>query len=215
MRKIGTGPRGKHTIAGRYTCLLMVFCLFWLGKTAKGQSTYSIQGRVVAKSSGKALVGADVYLLQSDLHTKTDAQGKFQFNRVAEGNYELAATYLGLQALSISIQVDRDKKGVKMALPEISFDMEDVSIEEQVDGSFGITRLKAVEGTAIYAAKKSEVILVEALAANKATNNSRQVYAKVAGLNIWESDGAGVQLGIGGGALAQQEFQFQYPAKWV
>ncbi|MGB3467427.1 MAG: TonB-dependent receptor, partial [Cyclobacteriaceae bacterium] len=48
----------------------------------------------------------------------------------------------------------------------------------------------------------SEVIIVDAVLANKATNNARQIYSKVPGLNIWESDGAGVQLGIGGRGLS-------------
>ena len=202
MRKKGVNLIVKCCRPGLYSCIGIVLYLLYSGIGLRGQATFSIQGEVVAKSNGKALVGADVYILHSDLHTQTDTQGRFQFTRLAEGEYELAASFLGLQALSLSIQVDGNKKGIRMALPEISFDMEDVSIEEQVDGSFGITRLKAVEGTAIYAAKKSEVILVEALVANKATNNSRQVYAKVAGLNIWESDGAGVQLGIGGRGLS-------------
>ena len=37
---------------------------------------------------------------------------------------------------------------------------------------------------------------------NKSTNNPRQIYAKVAGLNIWENDGAGIQLAIGGRGLS-------------
>ncbi|SFE46167.1 Fe(3+) dicitrate transport protein [Chitinophaga sp. CF118] len=65
----------------------------------------------------------------------------------------------------------------------------------------GFTRLKDVEGTAIYAGKKTEVIVMKNLVGNKATNNSRQIYSKVAGLNIWENDGAGIQLAIGGRGL--------------
>jgi Fe(3+) dicitrate transport protein len=38
--------------------------------------------------------------------------------------------------------------------------------------------------------------------ANLAANNSRQIFAKVAGLNVWESDGGGVQLGIGARGLS-------------
>ncbi len=49
--------------------------------------------------------------------------------------------------------------------------------------------------------KKTEAINVENTDANKATNQSRQIYAKIPGLNIWESDGAGIQLGLGGRGL--------------
>lgn len=76
-----------------------------------------------------------------------------------------------------------------------------IVIEQNKDNDFGVTRLKQVEGTAIYAGKKTEVILVEDAQGNLAANNTRQVYNKIAGLNIWESDGAGIQLGVGGRGL--------------
>lgn len=62
-------------------------------------------------------------------------------------------------------------------------------------------KLKQVEGTSIYAGKKTEVINMANINANLATNNARQVYARIAGLNIWEYDGGGLQLGIGGRGL--------------
>lgn len=67
--------------------------------------------------------------------------------------------------------------------------------------SHGFTHLRNVEGMAIYAGRKSEVIVIDSLVANLATNNARQVYAKVAGLNIYENDGGGLQLSIGGRGL--------------
>lgn len=79
--------------------------------------------------------------------------------------------------------------------------LKEVIIEADKDNDFGITRLKQVEGTSIYAGKKSEVIVLSGVNGNTAANNSRQIYSKVAGLNIWESDGAGIQLGIGGRGL--------------
>ncbi|MBN9297552.1 MAG: TonB-dependent receptor [Filimonas sp.] len=62
-------------------------------------------------------------------------------------------------------------------------------------------KLRQVEGTSIYAGKKTEVINMANINANLATNNARQVYARIAGLNIWEYDGGGIQLGIGGRGL--------------
>ena len=65
-----------------------------------------------------------------------------------------------------------------------------------------VDRLADVTADAIYAAKKTEVIRLESIVANRATNNPRQVFAAVPGLNIWESDAAGLQLGIGGRGLS-------------
>ena len=36
------------------------------------------------------------------------------------------------------------------------------------------------------------------LSGAKSSGNPREMFAKIPGLNIWESDGAGIQIGIGG-----------------
>jgi Fe(3+) dicitrate transport protein len=63
-------------------------------------------------------------------------------------------------------------------------------------------KLKDVEGTSIYAGKKTEIIQLSNINANLATNNTRQIYARIPGLNIWEYDRGGLQLGIGGRGLS-------------
>ena len=93
-------------------------------------------------------------------------------------------------------------QGNKTDSTQNEYKLEEVIISDQEKNQASLANLRAVEGTAIYAGKKNEVIVIENVVANLATNNSRQVYAKVAGLNIWESDGAGIQLGIGGRGLS-------------
>lgn len=63
-------------------------------------------------------------------------------------------------------------------------------------------KLKDVEGTSVYAGKKTELIQMSNINANLATNNTRQIYARIPGLNIWEYDRGGLQLGIGGRGLS-------------
>lgn len=77
--------------------------------------------------------------------------------------------------------------------------LKEVEVIDKKQSNFG--HLNQVDGMKITAGKKSEVINVEMLTVNKATNNTRQVYAKVAGLNIFENDGSGLQLSIGGRGL--------------
>lgn len=64
------------------------------------------------------------------------------------------------------------------------------------------TNLNEVEGTNIYSGKKNEVIRVEKTNANLAMNNTRQIYAKVPGISIWENEGSGIQPGIGARGLS-------------
>ncbi len=82
-----------------------------------------------------------------------------------------------------------------------NINLNEVEIVAEKDNSFGISRLNNVEGTAIYAGKKTEAIYLKDINANLASNNSRQIYAKVAGINIFESDGSGSQISIGGRGL--------------
>lgn len=97
---------------------------------------------------------------------------------------------------------------VVMMLPVLSFGQDstkkratlnEVQVTDNKRSNFG--HMYQVDGMKITAGKKSEVINVEQLTVNKATNNTRQVYAKVAGLNIFENDGSGLQLSIGGRGL--------------
>lgn len=81
----------------------------------------------------------------------------------------------------------------------INLDVIEIAVEK--DNSFGISRLNNVEGTTINAGKKSEAIYVGDLNANLAANNSRQIFSKIAGINIFENDGSGSQIGIGGRGL--------------
>ncbi|MBN8702593.1 MAG: TonB-dependent receptor [Bacteroidetes bacterium] len=79
--------------------------------------------------------------------------------------------------------------------------LKEVSVSAEKDNTFGIGRLNNVDGTAIYAGKKSEAIYLKDMQANLAANNSRQVFSKIAGINIFENDGSGTSIGVGGRGL--------------
>ena len=55
----------------------------------------------------------------------------------------------------------------------------------------GVGHLPDVKGSIIYAGKKTEVIIVDSLDANKAINNSRQILGRIPGLNIVETESSG------------------------
>jgi Fe(3+) dicitrate transport protein len=62
----------------------------------------------------------------------------------------------------------------------------------------GIGHFKEASGGVIYAGKKTEVIEVDSIDANKAINNTRQILGRIPGLNIVESETGGfVANGIG------------------
>ncbi len=79
--------------------------------------------------------------------------------------------------------------------------LREITVQDKAN-NFTNTNLRGVENFGIYSGKKTEVVSLANLTANVSTNNPRQIYGRVTGLNIWESDGAGLQLGIGGRGLS-------------
>jgi Fe(3+) dicitrate transport protein len=90
---------------------------------------------------------------------------------------------------------------VNAKLEGLEGELSEVEIKIMKAKTFALKRLKDVEETAIYAGKKTEVVLVDQSMANLASNNARQIFSQVAGLNIYQNDDAGLQLNIGGRGL--------------
>jgi Fe(3+) dicitrate transport protein len=65
-----------------------------------------------------------------------------------------------------------------------------------------IHQMPEIVGTSIYAGKKSALIVMDNVNGNVVTNNMRQVMAKIPGIQIWESDGSGIQIGIAARGLS-------------
>ena len=129
--------------------------------------------------------------------------GGYALAGLAPGDYVVTAAFVGYRPARRRLALDADAR-LDLSLDADEVALGEVVVRDDADGALGLARLRPVdvEGVAIYEAKKNEVVVVDDLTANLATNNSRQIYGRVAGLNIWESDGAGVQLGLGGRGLS-------------
>ena len=161
--------------------------------------TFAVKGHVKT-AAGEGIPNTSVILVNTEYATVCDSSGSYRLKRIPSGDYTLAVSAVGYKPVSRSLHVQANQT-VNLVLEEAVQQLNGVEVRAERSKTFGITRLNAIEGTTINAGKKSEVIILDDITANKATNNSRQIYAKVAGLNIWENDGAGIQLGIGGRGL--------------
>ncbi len=65
-----------------------------------------------------------------------------------------------------------------------------------------IQQMPEVVGTSIYAGKKSSLIVLDNVKGNVVNNTMRQVVAKIPGIQIWESDGSGIQIGVAARGLS-------------
>jgi Fe(3+) dicitrate transport protein len=134
--------------------------------------------------------------------TRTNTAGAYTFPKIPYDNYIIVVQAEGKKTLEKFVKANQPELVFNLILQESILTLQEVSINAERENNLGLDRLRSVENFGIYEGKKTEVIVLGDLTANTATNNARQLYSKVTGLNIWESDQAGLQLGIGGRGLS-------------
>ncbi len=163
-------------------------------------SQYRLSGVITSAQDTAAIKECVVYLNGDELSAMSDARGRFLFEDVSNGTYQLRFITPEFKYETVEVIVSEGDAFVRVVLESRNETLDEVLITDSQSG-FGFTRMRSVENMGIYEGKKSEVIIPEQLVANTSTNNARQIYSRVAGLNIWENDGAGLQLSIGGRGL--------------
>lgn len=174
----------------------MLLCLISL----QALPQYRLTGTVSSQEDSTSIKECIVYLNDDTKTAVTDGRGKFSFDDVPNGTHMLHFTTPEHEYLPMPVVISNKDNAIRVYLASRTKTLAEVMITD-AQSTFGFTRMRAVESMGIYEGKKSEVIIPEQLVANLSTNNARQVYARVAGLNIWENDGAGLQLSIGGRGL--------------
>lgn len=173
----------------------LVIC--WYSSIALGQ--YRLTGSVSARTDSIPVPGVQLFL-NGNFKAVSDSTGKFVFSSLKPGNYVLQALSDQYKHLEQKITIRNNDLQIALVLSGRDETLNEVLVSEKKT-DFGFSRLRGVESMGIYEGKKSEVINPDQLTANLSTNNARQIYARVAGLNIWENEGGGLQLSIGGRGL--------------
>ncbi|HTE25872.1 TonB-dependent receptor domain-containing protein [Flavitalea sp.] len=174
------------------------FCAFFL-LTGICVSAQQFVAEGAVRISNEPAEGATVKLLPLNVQQVTNENGFFRFSKLEKGTYTLVVSFSGFITKELIIEVPLKEKKIDLLLESVLLNEVVVTGGKQqaVSG-----KLNDVVGTAIYAGKKTELINLRNLNANLATNNTRQIYARIPGLNIWEYDQGGLQLGIGGRGLS-------------
>lgn len=158
-----------------------------------------ISGTII-NHKGEALSNIGVYDSAKGLVTMSDPNGFFSFTTEKE-TLKLTFFDYEYEVLEQTINTaEAENLSIKL-FPLTETTLSEVEITVRKAKLFSLNRLADVEETAIYAGKKTEVVLVDQSMANLGANNARQLYSQVAGLNIYQNDDAGLQLNIGGRGL--------------
>jgi Fe(3+) dicitrate transport protein len=180
--------------------VLTAVLIFLVAGVVMGQGC-TLKGRVTNNHTGAIVQGTEIFVHGAGRSATTDGAGEYRIESLLPGSYDVTIFAPGMQVQERKCTIREGTNRLDIGLEELRSELMAVTVEDQRVSNGGIRRLHAMEGATIYEAKKTEVIEMSDITANLATNNARQIYAKVPGLNIYESDGAGVQLGIGARGL--------------
>ena len=175
--------------------IIIIILFTFKGFSQKGK----ISGNIVDEKN-QVIPFTIVFIKNINKVIYCNSEGFFSTPKLNYGKYILEFQSLGFISSIDTINLNQTLIKInKKTLKENNYDLDEFEVVEE--NEFNIRKLRAIEGVMITQGKKSEAINVEKMDANKATNLSRQIFAKIPGLNIWESDGAGIQIGLGGRGL--------------
>jgi Fe(3+) dicitrate transport protein len=174
--------------------------IFFLFSVITAQAQVDLHGRVVNRAN-EPVSAASVYIKQVNLYGLTDDSGAFTIKSLQQGSYLLEVSHVSFQKKEISL-VHPSANQLSIVLEAAVKELDSVAVMSNFYGIKGVGQLAHIENAAIHAGKKNEVLHLEKLNANLALNNTREVFARVPGINIWENDGSGVQVGVSSRGLS-------------
>ena len=175
----------------------LLFCCLLKSSLLLSQN-FIFSGVILNKDTKLPLSNIEIMNEETKVLDKTNSKGVFSFSSIKNKIYIIVHAeeyYSQTKILSAS-----DHK-IRIELRPLSVELNQIEIKTKRKKLFSTIKLKDVEGTSIFAGKKSEVILLDELYSNLSLNTSRQIFSQVSGLNIYQNDDAGLQLNIGGRGL--------------
>lgn len=181
--------------------LTVWFCLIGLF-VLPVQAQEGILKGILKDPEGRPVSFFRISLLEKPLVAETDSAGKFQIGPLPYGTYHLRTQEADSGAYLKPFQIQQPVVVQTWQIRGRFRNLKEVQVSGPGQDEYLSRSLRAVDQFGIYEGRKTEVVQLRSIQANLSTNNARQVFGKVTGLNIWESDGAGLQLGVGGRGLS-------------
>ena len=177
---------------------LINFSIFLLAIASSSFGQNKVSGYVYDDETNLPIENVAIYDNFSNEVYYSDSEGFFEFikNEATKEIVFLIESYILKTIILGSINSNLTIK-MSSRIEELS----EVIVRANKKKVFQIKRMKDFEGTSVFAGKKNEVILLELSMANLASNNARQIYNQIPGLNIYQNDDAGLQLNVGGRGL--------------
>ena len=137
----------------KFKILILVFTFFTLAIFSQNKVTGSVVSDI-----NLPIKNVEIYSKKGGLLTKTDSKGQFNFTTEKES---IALTFYAENFKVKNVILDlANYKNATIILNSFSEELSEIQIKARKRKVFELKRLKDVEGTSIFAGKKTEVILV-------------------------------------------------------
>lgn len=175
--------------------------MFFLSQVILGfeQINAQINGMVISAGTQQPLVDVEVMETSSGIFAITREDGSFSMDLENKVGTNLIFFKDGYDVYEL--EIDSIAESYSIEMDQWSIELSDIEFVRKRQEIFATKKLDDIDGTSIYAGKKTEVVVMDLVTGNTAANVSRQVYAQISGLNIYEGSDGGLQLNIGGRGL--------------
>ena len=176
----------------------LFIALIFVAFTSHAQA--DVYGLITQTSSKEKVPFARISLHASqNYYALSDEFGRYFFNDLQEGQYKLRVQSIGYAVFEDSISIKAGKNKLDISIKDST---QLGKVEVTAESEFSSRNMRTVEGMTLTHSKKTQSIELKKIVGNTSNSNARELYASVPGLNIWESDGGGLQLGIGARGLS-------------
>ncbi|GAB4144295.1 MAG: TonB-dependent receptor [Bacteroidia bacterium] len=163
----------------------------------------TIKGVLKDKANGQPLFGAVAYI--GKVGSYTDNEGNYRLDDIEPGTHTLYFRMFGYNRDSMVVTVSKAGEVFNAGVKELSMSEQMVKDGVVISDYYSnrpSRRMADIEGLTINAGKKTDAVVIGQIDANVAVNTSRQIFARVPGITLWENDGTGTGVSISARGLS-------------
>lgn len=177
----------------KYLCALALISLSFLSHAQL------VNGKILDPSK-QGVPGVIVHNLQSNSKVYSLKDGTFAIDANLKDSIRFSSPGFDTVVIVVS------QNSFEVRLTYSYQELEEYVVEKKRMEKFDAGIIAPIKGVQITTGTNA-VVNIETMNGAKSTGNARELFARIPGINIWENDGAGIQIGIGGRGLSPNRAQ--------
>ncbi|MEX2484541.1 MAG: TonB-dependent receptor [Brumimicrobium sp.] len=159
----------------------------------------SVSGVVVA-TDGESLPGVRINQISTGKYYRSSIEGLFEVQSNEGDTIEFSYPTFDTTSVVVTKKM-LEQKSITITLNYQTQEIGEIAVVRKRMADFDVGFMPPIKGVRLNTGTNS-IIELENLSGAKSLGNPRETFAKIPGINIWENDGAGIQVGIGGRGLS-------------